>query len=1054
MVVSRVLLLLVWCVALAVLPALGQQQAVVDHFVGSPGIGSQDGVGSDAHVYNPYGLWTDGTSIYVADSGNDTIRKISLATGMVTTIAGGVQQSLSLDGNGLNARFASLHSIWGDGQSLYVTDVPSLRQIDVTSGAVRSALPNPATAYYAGSQSVAGNSKHLYIFQREYSCGGIVCAGHPIGMYPANITEIDLASGATRQAQFTNGTHPSAFWVDEQFAYTALPSAQGTLKVQKLDLTSFALLPPETIGSASSAVQYTPASLWENGVGLLFASDGSSIYRADPATQTVSLVATPGFSLLGLTGYGNELYASTYSAIVRIDQGSGQMITVAGVAPVAGINRQNIWGDGQFLYVSAGNTIQKISLLTRQISTLAGGFRGHLGIWGHDGFLYVQDSDAQVVYQVDSTSGAKTVIVSGLDGFTQIAGDDQDFYVVRSGPNNSSYIEQISLAVQPSGTALPGTRQTAVFSDGLSRTFAMWSDGRRLFVTDGCTIRKFNLPDNQSTLLAGQSTTCLVNVQQDGVPPNVVFSSLDALWGDGSTLYVVDGSTIRTVDAITGETHTIAGNVKIIGTEDRSGSDARFTRPSGIWGDSRTLYVADSTGFFGIPNGAVRRVTFSSPAGSVPFAVEPNGAAHLNLTSTAGVVATGSAILQPDASGVTPAGVAIFSYRNNGVLVGETAVPATPPMVTGRIFAESSATVRTGVALANPGNTRATVSFYFTDAAGNDFGQGSLTLGANSQVSAFLNEAPFFGSADARTFTFNSTVPIGAIALRGFTNERSDFLMTTLTVAPLSLPSTAPLSAASNAPILIPQFADGGGWQTDLLLVNPTDVIITGTAQFAGSYSYNYSIPPRSSTTFTTPGTATTTVTGAIAVSPATNNYAPVASTMFSFVEGGVTVTQSGIASAGAAMAFRLFAEMGSGPTSLRTGVAIANGSSLPANVQFELFDSSGLSTGYQGSLTLAANGHLSKFINELPGFTGIPVPLQGVLRVTSDQPVTLIGLRGQTNERGEFLIAGTPAIAENTQINGELIFPDLVTGGGYSTELLLVTPGGTASGSVTLAKP
>ncbi|MBI5236003.1 MAG: hypothetical protein HY886_07130, partial [Deltaproteobacteria bacterium] len=50
---------------------------VVTTLAGTAGsTGSTDGTGSDARFYNPYGLTTDGTNLYVVDTYNHTIRKI------------------------------------------------------------------------------------------------------------------------------------------------------------------------------------------------------------------------------------------------------------------------------------------------------------------------------------------------------------------------------------------------------------------------------------------------------------------------------------------------------------------------------------------------------------------------------------------------------------------------------------------------------------------------------------------------------------------------------------------------------------------------------------------------------------------------------------------------------------------------------------------------------------------------------------------------------------------------------------------------------------------
>ena len=80
--------------------------AVVTTFAGSPGrFGSADGVGAAARFYSPFGVATDSAGfVYVADSRNSTVRKISPA-GAVTTLAGTALQSGSADGSGAAARF-------------------------------------------------------------------------------------------------------------------------------------------------------------------------------------------------------------------------------------------------------------------------------------------------------------------------------------------------------------------------------------------------------------------------------------------------------------------------------------------------------------------------------------------------------------------------------------------------------------------------------------------------------------------------------------------------------------------------------------------------------------------------------------------------------------------------------------------------------------------------------------------------------------------------------------------------------------------------------------
>jgi hypothetical protein len=91
-------------------------------FAGLSLIGSQDGTGTAARFYYPYGITTDGTSLYVTDSFNHTIRKVVIATGAVTTLAGTAGSIGSTDGTGATARFYEPSGITTDETSLYVAD--------------------------------------------------------------------------------------------------------------------------------------------------------------------------------------------------------------------------------------------------------------------------------------------------------------------------------------------------------------------------------------------------------------------------------------------------------------------------------------------------------------------------------------------------------------------------------------------------------------------------------------------------------------------------------------------------------------------------------------------------------------------------------------------------------------------------------------------------------------------------------------------------------------------------------------------------------------------
>jgi spore coat protein CotH len=438
--------------------------------------------------------------------------------------------------------------------------------------------------------------------------------------------------------------------------------------------------------------------------------------------------------------------------------------------------------------------------------------------------------------------------------------------------------------------------------------------------------------------------------------------------------------------------------------------------------------------------------------GRQSFSVADRGGASYVTAGGSGNSVVGYARIQPDGGAVAPAGLAIFGFRQGNVLVTEAAVPSSSPISNGRIYAEVNGPVLTGIAMANPNFESAAITFYFTDSAGRNYGAGSTVIAPGNQMARFLNESPFNGGASINgSFTFASSLPLAVVALRGFTNERGSFLITTLPVIDLS--NSAP------APSILPHYADGGGWTTQIILVNPSDETLAGTVQFWGQGTADavaqpetllpYSVPPRSSSRLATAGIGTAVRSGSVRL--VTTNRLPVAVAVFSFTTGGVTVTQTGVPAISAASAFRMYVETSG--DAIQSGVAVANTSPAPAAVTFELTTLSGTSTGLSGTITVPGSGQAAMFLNQIPGMQSVPKQFQGVLRVsTTSGPISVVGLRNRYNEVGSFLIATTSPVAETaTPQAGERFFPHLVDSGGYTTQFILYSsyPGQNVSGAV-----
>src|SRR6266550_7463433 len=134
---------------------------VVTTLAGTPGVyGSADGTGSAAQFWQPWGIAVDGAGIvYVADQGNSTIRKITPA-GVVTTIAGAAGVFGSADGNGSAARFNAPGGIAVDSAgNLYVADTGNETIRKITAAGVTTLA---GTAGVIGSTDGTGGAARFY----------------------------------------------------------------------------------------------------------------------------------------------------------------------------------------------------------------------------------------------------------------------------------------------------------------------------------------------------------------------------------------------------------------------------------------------------------------------------------------------------------------------------------------------------------------------------------------------------------------------------------------------------------------------------------------------------------------------------------------------------------------------------------------------------------------------------------------------------------------------------------------------------------------------------
>ena len=174
---------------------------MVSTFAGTPGLyGSVDATGVAARFSTPWGLAIDSAgNFYVADVGNATIRKITPAA-VVTTLAGSSQNAGSADGTGSAAQFYAPHGVAADAAgNVFVADTgnKTIRKItpagavttlaglagasgwaDGTGGAARFNRPTGVAVDTAGNVFVADTENFVI---RKITPAGVVTtlAGQP-----------------------------------------------------------------------------------------------------------------------------------------------------------------------------------------------------------------------------------------------------------------------------------------------------------------------------------------------------------------------------------------------------------------------------------------------------------------------------------------------------------------------------------------------------------------------------------------------------------------------------------------------------------------------------------------------------------------------------------------------------------------------------------------------------------------------------------------------------------------------------------------------------------
>jgi len=500
-------------------------------------------------TFGIYGMTAIGNIIYFTDPTNCMIDKFDTVTTAVTFLAG-KGCGADADGVGQGAKFDFPRGITTDTKDLYVTETRGeIRKVtidgaatkfagkDGTQGAVDNA--NPLVATFASSIGIT--------YVNANGTGYLLIAD----MTSNRIREINLTTkGVT--TLLGNISKPVGLGTDGTFIYASTMSNI----IVKIALSGGAstIAGTGTTGikdaTGTSAQFNSPMALVSNGSGFYIADSSNNLIRSMDNNLAVTTLAGYG----SISGYqegtgtaarfnyvtafasdGTNIYSAEYQdSIIRKITPDGVTSLVAGQPNVTG------YVEGNALTTAEFNTIQGMVYI--------------------NGTLYVSDSGNYAIRAI--SNGSVYTFAGGtqgdLDGNGSGAQFSQPYAMTSIGTDIYMFDFTAAGAKVKKIDTLTGDVHT-IFTDltGTVQVSAIVSVGNNLFVTDPANliVYRLDLLGNISTF-AGQAG---MNGFIDGIGAASTFQSPNSITSDGKLLYVLDNSTVRTIDPTTANVVTLAG---------------------------------------------------------------------------------------------------------------------------------------------------------------------------------------------------------------------------------------------------------------------------------------------------------------------------------------------------------------------------------------------------------------------------------------------------------------------------------------------------------------
>jgi hypothetical protein len=617
---------------------------------GSPG--SADGTGSAARFNQPFGVALDRWgNVYVADTDNDTIRKITPA-GAVTTIAGIPGAEGAVDATGTNARFNQPFGLAVDSSTnIYVADTYNFTIRKISPGGVVSTLAG--LAYNSGTNDGTGNAARFYeptsvavdgasnVYVADYlnstirkvTSAGAVTTLAGLG----GVSGTTDATGSAARFYFPNGvaldSATNVYVADSENNRIRVVTPAGVV-------TTLAGMYGGDVDATGSAAKFSyPASVAVDTAGNVYVADfnSSTVRKVSPVGRVITLAGASGstgnadgtgdrarFSFphgVATDTAGNVYVADQYNNTIREITTAGVVYTIAGTTGNYG-SADGVGADAAFNYPSGvatdgaanvyvadsyNHTIRKIT--PAGVVTTIAGLANNYGT--NDG------TGSAARFGSPDGSPGPTSIALDTGGNIYVA-DSYNHTIRKATPVGTNWVVS-TLAGQPE---VPGTNDGTGSAAQFNQPTGVAVDAAsNVYVADfyNYTIRKIT-PGGVVTTIAGQPGT---GGKADGIGGAAQFFLPGGVAVDPTgNLFVADtgASTIRKITAAgpVWVVSTIAGKYGALGSKDGAGVNALFSNPYGVAVDGMgKVYVADTA------NNTIRQGVFTQYAPANPVAFTP-----------------------------------------------------------------------------------------------------------------------------------------------------------------------------------------------------------------------------------------------------------------------------------------------------------------------------------------------------------------------------------------------------------------------------------------------